>query len=59
MKKDSAAEKNTEMRSKRSIARELVAIAVPITVGASVSSLTTLIDTVPVQATIRWEMVLR
>lgn len=44
LKKDSAAEKNTEMRSKRSIARELVAIAVPITVGASVSSLTTLID---------------
>ncbi len=44
LKKDSAAGKNTEMRSKRSIAHELVAIAVPITVGASVSSLTTLID---------------
>ena len=44
LKKDSAAGKNTEMRSKRSIARELVTIAVPITVGASVSSLTTLID---------------
>ncbi len=32
------------VRSKRSIAKELVKIAVPITIGASVSSITTLID---------------
>lgn len=32
------------VRSKRSIAKELVKIAVPITIGASVSSVTTLID---------------
>jgi len=33
-----------KMRSKRSIAKEIVKIAVPITIGASVSSITTLID---------------
>ncbi len=33
-----------KMRSKRSIAKEIIKIAVPITIGASVSSITTLID---------------
>lgn len=33
-----------KLRSKRSILKELVLIAIPITIGASVSSLTTLID---------------
>ncbi len=36
--------RQTTMRSRRSILKELILIAIPITIGASVSSLTTLID---------------
>ncbi len=35
---------NVQMRSRRSILKDLILIAIPITIGASVSSLTTLID---------------
>lgn len=37
-------ERQEQLRSKRSILKELILIAIPITIGASVSSLTTLID---------------